>query len=199
MNNCNDPTIHGIVLAGGQSSRMGTDKALLPVNGSPLIRHICDELSHFVNEITVVLPFAASNRYSGILAASTRTVQDVYSNQGPLAGIHAGLSGMPQEVDYVFLMACDMPLFSPALFNVMKAALNESPNPDVVLCSGQPFHAIYHRRAAAIAEQLLRRNQRKLNVFIHALQYVYIEQHNESCFLNLNTISDYHAFLNMTR
>jgi molybdopterin-guanine dinucleotide biosynthesis protein A len=191
-------SIHGIVLAGGQSLRMGTDKALLPVKGKPLIRHICDTLEKVCGELTVVLPFGEPNRYKDVLNHSVHAATDRFPNKGPLAGIHTGLLALNDEADYAFVMACDMPVFSMGLYERMLARVidwhelagSDEPRPEAVLCPGEPFHAFYHRSTANIAERLLRHDQRKLTAFIEALQSVYVLPESESCFLNLNTQTD---------
>ncbi|MBW7461860.1 NTP transferase domain-containing protein, partial [Paenibacillus sepulcri] len=73
--------------------------------------------------------------------------QDSYPDSGPLAGLHASLSGVPEE-GYVFVMACDMPVLSIPLFRRLAelAVHTGEPGPDIIRTSGQPFHALYHTR-----------------------------------------------------
>jgi molybdopterin-guanine dinucleotide biosynthesis protein A len=193
--NRNVPCIHGIVLAGGRSSRMGTDKALLPVNGKPLLRHIVDTLALHCSGVTVVAPYGEPDRYLDLLPETVRFTSDHAPDQGPLAGIRAGLLSLPDGCEYGFVTACDMPVFSADLFERMTRELSrESGGPEAVLCSGQPFHALYRRSAAAVAANLLAEQRRKLSDFIEALQAVYVDPSGSNCFLNLNTPGDYAAF-----
>jgi molybdenum cofactor guanylyltransferase len=193
--------IHGIVLAGGRSLRMGTDKARLPVYGKSLIRHICDTLETVCGELTVVVPFGESNRYNDVLDRSVRVATDHFPDKGPLAGIHAGLSALPKEADYAFVTACDMPVFSIGLYERMLTRLSGWQDgagaqfPEAVLCPGQPFHAVYHRSAALTAEQLLLNDQRKLSAFTDQLRCDYVQPEADNCFLNLNSRADYEAFV----
>jgi molybdopterin-guanine dinucleotide biosynthesis protein A len=193
--NPNVPRIHGIVLAGGRSSRMGTDKALLPVNGKPLLRHIVDTLALHCSGVTVVAPYGEPGRYRGLLPETVRFAHDHAPDQGPLAGIRAGLLALPDGCEYGFVMACDMPIFSADLFERMTRELGrESGGPEAVLCAGQPFHALYRRSAAAAADNLLAQQRRKLSDFTAALQAVYVAPPESNCFLNLNTPADYAVF-----
>lgn len=196
-----DSRIHGIVLAGGRSLRMGTDKAHLQVNGKALIRHICDELETICGEVTVVVPFGEPERYRDVLKPSVSIASDRYPDKGPLAGIHAGLSALPDEADYAFVMACDMPVISVGLFERMRTLIfgrlrggDGEDIPEAVLCHGQPFHAFYHRSAALTAERLLRRDERRLAAFTDKLHCFYVQQEAGDCFLNLNTRADYMAY-----
>jgi molybdopterin-guanine dinucleotide biosynthesis protein A len=190
------PAIHGIILAGGRSTRMGTDKALLPVHGGkPLLQHICDTLACVCAGVTVVVPGDEPHRYDGVLDASVRTVPDLFPGHGPLAGIHAGLLALPEPDGYGFLMACDMPRFSPRLFAEMVTLLKRGRSPDAVLCPDQPFHALYHKRVALIAEQCLQRGALKLTSFLNLLDTAYAALPGDDCFLNLNTPHDYEAFM----
>ena len=193
-------TMHGIVLAGGQSSRMGTDKALLPVAGKPLIRHICENLLSLCADVTVIVANLQERRYAEAFSADTgnriRFAADSYPGKGPLAGIHAGLSVLPED-SYGFVMACDMPYVSEPLFRTMAERLDGSV--DAVLCEGQPFHAFYHKRVAQAAKACLRDERLRLQSFYAALNAAYIQPDGSGCFENWNTPEDYEAYLHKLR
>jgi FdhD protein len=92
---------HAAVLAGGQSSRMGREKALLPWRGRPLVAHVAGILRPLFPHLCVVTAKAEV-----AAAAQLTSVADLYEKRGPLGGIHAALShyGAP-----TFVVACDMP------------------------------------------------------------------------------------------
>jgi len=184
--------VHGIVLAGGKSSRMGTDKALLPIHGVPLITHITNLLLTVCQEVTVVVSAEKQGVYKAAVSPQVRFAQDVYQGHGPLAGLHAGLLAMKQS--YGFLFACDMPLFSRDLFDLMSEQTADGQR-DAVLCPGQPFHAFYHKRTAMIAEACLQKDERRMSAFLEAIAPVYLPSVEERCFLNLNTPEDYQGYL----
>lgn len=188
--------IHGLVLAGGESSRMGTDKALLPIGDRPLLAHICDILANVCQSVTVVTPYHVPHRYHSVLQKEIRIVSDNDPGKGPLGGIAAGLSSLKAEEGFAFVMACDMPGFSRPLFDRMFEHLAPS-DTDGVMCPGQYFHAFYHPRVTPIAEEALRRNELKLSRFTASLKMVYVEPTVEEreCFRNLNTPEDYEAFM----
>ncbi len=113
-----------IVLAGGQSSRMGEDKALLTIDGVPLLRLVCDIASALCDPVYVVTPWP--EHYQGLLPANCQFIQevplpsesasDVVSSStkvtsplrhGPLVGFAQGLAQV--QTNWVLLLACDLP------------------------------------------------------------------------------------------
>lgn len=97
--------ISAIILAGGQSSRMGQDKALLPIQGVPLLQRVYRIANVLCDFIYVVTPW--SERYQGLLPSSCQFVREVVPTQGPLVGFAQGLSQV--QTDWVLLLACDLP------------------------------------------------------------------------------------------
>ncbi|QYR22004.1 molybdenum cofactor guanylyltransferase [Paenibacillus sp. sptzw28] len=196
--------VYGIILAGGQSTRMGTDKALLDIGGKPLLRRLAERmLSLGLNSVTVsVSGNEQEKKYRAALgeslAAQIRFVQDEYPGCGPLAGLHAGLSGLP--AGYAFVMACDMPVLSEPLLRRMleRAALKEVNNkPDVIRTGGQPFHALYHTRTARMLLERLKWNDLRVMAMLSELETIILElsAEEEAAFINLNTPEMYEKFV----
>jgi molybdopterin-guanine dinucleotide biosynthesis protein A len=105
-------TIEAIILAGGHSHRMGTDKALLPVQGVALISRVFEAAQPCCSRVWVVTPWP--ERYRQILPASSRFVLEqrpVGPAPGPLAGFVQGLA--PIQSAWVLLLACDLPCLQP--------------------------------------------------------------------------------------
>lgn len=112
-----------IVLAGGQSSRMGQDKALLTIDGVPLLRLVCDIAIALCDRVYVVTPWP--ERYQNLLPASCQFIRevplsiesaDIVSSStkvtsplphGPLVGFAQGLAQV--QTNWVLLLACDLP------------------------------------------------------------------------------------------
>ena len=95
----------GAVLAGGESRRLGRDKALLPWSGKPLVLHLFEILQEVVSEVVVV---TVSGRSYGELGMPV--IHDRFEGKGPLAGIHAALDWARSRP--VFVVACDLPFVS---------------------------------------------------------------------------------------
>lgn len=121
--------VTGVVLAGGQSTRMGRDKALLPIAGKPLVRHLAERMAALgIRRLIVACGTEARGREYGALlqglagADEIVTAADAYPGSGPLAGLHAALGAVPER-GYAFVMACDMPTVSVGLFaRLLQAA-----------------------------------------------------------------------------
>lgn len=116
--------ITAIVLAGGRSSRMGQDKALLPIQGVPLLQLVCSIASALCDPVYVVTPWP--ERYQDLLPASYQFIREVPLPKestgdvtlssskvtlplphGPLVGFAQGLAQV--QTDWVLLLACDLP------------------------------------------------------------------------------------------
>jgi molybdenum cofactor guanylyltransferase len=194
-------TMQGLILAGGQSSRMGTDKALLDIAGQPLLQHIITRMKSLkLSPITVAVADAAREmRYRQALGdfgelESIRYAHDRFVGCGPIAGLHAGLSSM-QEEGYVFVLACDMPSVSESLYTRLAAesAVSEA---EVIRTPGQPFHALYHTKAAPKLLQQLEQGELRMMRMLDRLHTELVEPSlpEEEAFRNLNTQEDYERF-----
>jgi molybdopterin-guanine dinucleotide biosynthesis protein A len=100
--------VSAIVLAGGQSRRMGRDKALIDYQGRPIIAHVVDTLRALSDDIAVV-----SNRSELYSPFGARVVADYEPPCGPLGGIAAGLQTAQHPLAVV--VACDMPFLNVTL------------------------------------------------------------------------------------
>ncbi|SFT24963.1 molybdenum cofactor guanylyltransferase [Paenibacillus sp. BC26] len=195
--------VPGIILAGGRSSRMGSDKALLPVGarGEVILRAVAEQM------LALGMPYvmvsvgdsereeAYRSRLAGLLG-QVRFVHDTYPDCGPLAGLHAALSAM-YEPGYAFVMACDMPMLSGTLLARMLPLASgeaapprtEAGMPQVIRTPNQPFHALYHTSVARELQQRLERHELRLMALLDALHTVEIQPlpNEEEAFVNLNT------------
>jgi molybdopterin-guanine dinucleotide biosynthesis protein A len=111
--------VHGFVLAGGKSSRMGRDKATLELAGKPLIEHAVAKLKRVCEQVSVLGENPALGPYGPLVA-------DVHAGCGPIGGIEAALLATNSEWNLIFPV--DMP-FVPTgvLDNWIWSVLNERP------------------------------------------------------------------------
>jgi molybdenum cofactor guanylyltransferase len=98
----------GIILAGGNSSRMGANKALLKIGNTTVIEKIVEEMKMITNELIVV-----TNTFDDFQFLGLPLVADVRKGLGPLAGLEAGLMASSNESNMI--TACDMPFVSQSL------------------------------------------------------------------------------------
>lgn len=146
----------GVVLAGGQSRRMGTDKALVELQGKPIIQWVVDALCRVCDPV-----FLVTNSPSHYCFLGLEMVGDLLPGRGALAGIHAGL--FFSRGDRAFVAGCDMPLLSPRLIQHMADVPGRW---DVVVPKVgeflEPLHAIYSKRCLGFLEKLLLSGTRRI-------------------------------------
>lgn len=105
-----DLAVSAYVLAGGRSSRMGSDKALLELGGCPLVEHALMKLSHVTQDVALLVGAAPGNPD---LEAYGRRVYDLHPDTGPLGGIEAALSDTRH--DWSVIYPVDVPMVPTAL------------------------------------------------------------------------------------
>jgi molybdopterin-guanine dinucleotide biosynthesis protein A len=182
-------TVAGIVLAGGKSSRLGFDKALLRVNGEILAQWLPDRLAAWCSPVALVVD--RPQRY----AVAVRQLVDHAPDAGPLAGIAAGLQGLAVPA---FVCACDMPLLQPALLRRLLVALDgydlAIPERDGRL---EPLCAVYAVSCLPVIQRLLRDRRLRANAvasevptrILREPEWRAIDPEGDS-FLNINTPAD---------
>jgi len=156
------PDFSGFVLAGGRSSRMGTDKALLEFDGRTLLARALDVLHRLTPEVRIVGPAARFAAYGPV-------VEDIYPGRGPLAGIHAALSSSATELNLV--LAVDLPFVTESLLRFIIEQAGASPAAVTVprIAGGyQPLCAAYRRAFASLAQAALESGNNKIDALFSA-------------------------------
>ncbi|MDQ0113546.1 molybdenum cofactor guanylyltransferase [Paenibacillus harenae] len=193
--------LHGLILAGGQSSRMGTDKALLQINGQPLLYRLASQLAALGMKVTVAAGSPEREReYRAALAElapQTSFEFDRYPGCGPLSGLHAGLATI--DKGWVFVVACDMPSISQPLLEKMSTLL---PSPGeratVVHAPGQPMHAFYEASLHTQVEGALQRGDYRFMRLLEEQQKIEVSPTIEEAsiaFMNMNTPEAYARYI----
>ena len=170
----NPPT--GIILAGGRSQRMGTNKALLPLPGKAsetFLAHIVSTLAPLCAEVLIVARDAA--QFADVALSGTRMVFDQKPGGGPLMGLYSGLNAMQSTTALV--VAVDMPFVQPTLL----AFLLDSYQPDtlvVPVVDGVPqvLLALYPRSILPLIESLLQQGKRAPRALLEVAPVHYIEE-----------------------
>lgn len=148
--------VAGVILAGGSSSRFGTNKALAQLAGKPLVEHIALLFSMLFAERLLVTNSPEEYRFLG-----WPTVEDRYTRCGPLAGIEAALRSIASP--RAFVAGCDMPLLDPRLIRLLCRYPPEEEAVVPRLSGGpEPLCAVYHKRALPAIEAALRNRERKV-------------------------------------
>src|SRR5437763_3495028 len=132
-----------LVLAGGESRRMGRSKALLPVGSGTVVEWVVARLRPALPELLV----AARSQEQLPPSLRAHLVPDLHAGAGPLAGIEAGLAASPHET--VVAVACDLPLVTADLARRLAAAA-EGVDAAVPRIAGRPEAACAaYRRSAS--------------------------------------------------
>ena len=150
----------GVVLAGGQSSRMGTPKAALEWHGSTLLRRTVGILARATGGPVVVVRAAGQDLPD--LPPRTAVVTDPREGKGPVQGIAAGLAALAGQAEAAFVSSTDMPFLHPAFIRRVLRAVDED-GVDVCLPVArgypQPLAAAYRTSLAATAERLVKEDR----------------------------------------
>jgi molybdenum cofactor guanylyltransferase len=164
------PPITGVILAGGESKRLGTEKALLPLLGRPLLSHVIEGIRPLVDDLLLVT--GPTRRYEGF---GVRVVTDAVDIRGSLAGGYSGLAASRHPSALV--VACDMPFLSRGLLRHM---IDLAPDWDVVIPRLQnglePLHAIYSRACLEPIRARLDRRDLRIIAFLQSVRVRYVGQ-----------------------
>jgi len=107
-----------IILAGGRSRRIDEDKGLKMLAGEPLIKHVMNKFSNFVDEILIILKSEFQKRaYSQVLENDARLLIDLDKGESPLVGALTGFK--ESNAAYAFLTGCDTPFISTAAIRLL--------------------------------------------------------------------------------
>lgn len=182
-----------VVLAGGQSKRMlGRTKALLPLDGKPILQHALDVLRPLFAEVTLV-----TNDPSTYAPFRCSMVPDVFPGKGTLGGIHAGLRNA--KTTYVFVVGCDMPFVQPKVVEyLVQFAEGRDAVVPIVNARMEPLHAVYSRFCLPPMEEALAADRKKVVAFLDEVSAYYVPQKEIApfdpdllSFFNVNTPQDY--------
>ncbi|MCM2326805.1 MAG: molybdenum cofactor guanylyltransferase [Lysobacter sp.] len=179
--------VTGLVLAGGQGSRMGgVDKGLAPFRGRPLVAHVIERLAPQVDEILV-----NANRNPGDYARFGHRViaDEIPGFAGPLAGFERGLAHARGEL--VATVPCDSPFLPSDLVARLRAALEAAGADLAVARTGAQAHPVFclmRRGVHASLAEFLASGQRKIDKWYAALAVVEVAFDDEpDAFANINT------------
>lgn len=173
---------------------MGRDKALLELQGQPLVLRTVERLQPVVAEVTLV---GAPERYSGL---GLRTLADGKMNGGPLAGIVTALRTSGH--DWNLVVACDLPYLETRFLEFLLERARVRPEPDAVIPQTgddwQPLCAAYHRRSLPALERVLSTDHPKIARAFAELRVRAVTSDelrrfafSEQLFKNMNTPEDY--------
>lgn len=149
--------ITGIILAGGYSSRFGSEKAIATLDGEPLIHHAARALDDVCVEVIAVVRADQDSRDW----PSMRIVTDVAEMpEGPLRGVYAGLAA--SATPWAYVVSCDSPRMQPDLLRLLYQSRQGGEHAVVARWDGhiQPLVALYHTSCTDVFRALLESGER---------------------------------------
>ena len=193
-------TVGGIVLCGGRSTRMGTPKAALPFGDETMLQRVVRLLGAVVSPIIVV---AAREQPLPQLPDTIGITRDEREAKGPLEGIRAGLSALPESIDAAYITSCDVPLLMPAFVERMIDLMGDH---DIAVMEidgfPHPLSAIYRRTVLPHVESLLAQDRLRPVFLFDAVSTrrvkpdeMRVADPELKTLRNLNTPDDYRAAL----
>lgn len=159
--------------AGGQSRRMGRDKALVELDGRPMLEHVIERVSGLGQAQTILV----SNDHAAHARFGLPMVRDSLPEGGSLGGIHTAL--LHSQYGHTLVVACDMPFLSPALLRYMLA-LREEGDHDVIVprVDGYPqgLHAVYSQACIAPIRAQIETGRLKVIGFYGQVRVRYLDE-----------------------
>lgn len=194
-----------LILAGGMGSRLGyQEKALIDINGKPLIAYVIEALENLADNIII----SVRDRAQGELLephVHHRFAYDTKKNIGPLAGILSGLLACKEE--YCFIAACDMPFINEKVVKLLfrTSKKYEAAIPRWENGSLEPLHAVYRCKPMIIeTKQAIESNENiilapisKLNVNYVGIDEIKKNDPDLRTFMNINTYEDIQLIRNI--
>jgi len=158
----------GFVLTGGESSRMGRDKAMLSWRSRPLVESVVEAVKSAARNVTLI---GAPERYAHL---GHRVLADLRPGMGPLGGIHTALKTQSGELNLI--VACDMPGLSGTLLtNLLRAATQNNALCTVTRDGGGGIHplcAVYRTECLSFIEDALKERRLRLLDLVRDLRAV---------------------------
>ncbi|MGZ3537694.1 MAG: molybdenum cofactor guanylyltransferase [Thermodesulfobacteriota bacterium] len=177
-----------IILAGGNSIRMGQNKAFVPIDGVPIITRIHTLLTELFDEVIII-----TNQNDLFKNLDSRIYADLLPDKGALGGLYTGV--FFSSFDYSFCVACDMPFIKRSLVQFL---IRNTDNADAVVprtSDGlQPLHAIYSKGCLDAMRRVIDQGKYKIIDFYNLVKvkileesdFLYLDPLRES-FMNVNT------------
>ena len=162
--------LSAFILAGGKSTRMGTDKAFVLLDGRTLLSRMLDLARRLTSNVHIIGDPAKFAPFAPV-------IQDIFPGCGPLGGIHAALRSSPTDLNVI--LAVDVPFVSLALLDyLISRAKSSSANVTLARAAGgfQPLCAVYRRPFADAAEDALRSGHYKIDTLFSPTFTLVIEE-----------------------
>ncbi|MFD1848493.1 molybdenum cofactor guanylyltransferase [Oceanobacillus bengalensis] len=184
----------GVVLAGGQSRRFGTAKAIAKKNNKAFYKYSIDALAPIVDCLLVV---TNSNLEHIFDKEKTKIIHDTkkYQGQGPLAGIFTAMEKYPAE--WYIAVPIDVPFVETWVYEHLISQIEHGVDAIIPIVAGkrQPLIAIYHSSTRNLIEKGLNKGERSVQKLLEKCTIKYVPFDEEGPFININDVIDYQQYI----
>ncbi len=191
-----------LILAGGQSSRMGEDKALISYNGVAILQHVYQVAAACTENVYVLSPW--NERYQQILSPKCNYLIESQPGRGPLFGFAEGLSQISN--DWILLLACDLPLLKVEILQGWIERLPQLPSSISALAPQrsviwEPMCAFYRQEVLTELQDFLQAGGRSFQKwFSHiCVEALHVDSEINLMLYNCNTPLDLEEIVNKHR
>jgi molybdopterin-guanine dinucleotide biosynthesis protein A len=202
---CCNISLSAIILAGGQSSRMHRDKALIPLQGVPLLQQICQVALRCANPVYVVTSWP--EKYQDLLPEGCSIVQELSlpnatKSHGPLVGFAQGLTQV--ETDWVLLLACDLPLLQADVIQNWATNLENVPQEAIAFLPHQskgwePLCGFWRRQCLPLLTDFINQGGRSFQEFLAQHPVEELPVSDTQVLFNCNTPADLELLITQSK
>lgn len=192
-------SLAALVLAGGQSSRMGQDKALLCWDGTSMLQRVCRAASPCCDRVYILTPW--QERYQASIdntVLNLHWLAETNPGQGSIVGLLQGMTEI--EADWILLLACDLPLLDPAILQIWINQLDRLTNQTLALVPRQshgwePLCAFYRKTALPELQNFIQQGGRSFQIWLSQIlvQPIHPIDRQSQMLWNCNTPQDFWA------
>ena len=172
------------ILAGGQSRRLGRNKALVEVKGQTIIEKVVSAVPAKKENVKIVTSSFQTFRFLKL-----EMISDIHPGLGPIGGVHAGL--VDSAFDFNFFLACDLPLIST---EVIQLVLDSHSGQDVFGVRTkkglEPLCALYSKNCISTIDNQMKIKDYSLHSLLETIPSEFIEMENSNLLFNMNTKQD---------
>ena len=178
-----------IIMAGGDSSRMGVDKSMLPIGGRPMVEQVYEQLRDSFCQVLISCNNSEKLGFLGV-----EVVADKIAGQGPLMGIASALEASENDINFV--VACDIPRINMAFVRRLLAGAREAEIVMPITGEGnfEPLFAVYRKSILGAINEVLSSGRRKIIEVFDLCKVKYVKLDEPEWLSNINTQVEYEEF-----
>jgi molybdopterin-guanine dinucleotide biosynthesis protein A len=184
--------IETVILAGGKSSRMGEDKALLPFQGKPFLSYICEQTIPVSQKVYIVTPWA--EKYRDLVPNDCQFISEINPFQGPLSAFAQTFEYI--DSDWILLLACDLPYIKRDVFEFWIQQLSVIDRDAVAFLAPNEkgwecLAGFYRSTCIDSLRKYLQTGKKSFQDWLKQEKVIPLPVENSDIFFNCNTLQEY--------